>query len=429
MIYRLRGGRGGGGAGAGAAGAGGPLRRRFAAEAHLGPVRCLAAGGALAASGGDDEDVCLFDLARGKAVGSLSEAGSGVRDLQFHRPRDEADPSHLFAAGAGGCVDVWPLGARSVRHLRSLRAHKGGANSVAVHRDGGVALSVGRDRSLALWDLRAGRAAFRRKLAAEGLQVRFSPCGRLFCVRSDGGVAVHDVEDDARRLDHSHGARVLAMEQPSPSTILTGAEDGGLRAFDLRAGAGGKPCWEVAGAHAARVKALAALPGEEVLLDGLPARVASACSQGVVRVWDSRAGGRREKALKKGQEGVNGGALLQAKPGVRVTCMAARDWPADHEAAARFAEGQLPQDPRAAAPILSDDTLEGEDDDFLEGAEEEEEPEEEEAGRGRGRGAQEVMPRGPRGGKRAAGARGGRKKKMKAKDMKRHLANLDRFDD
>jgi len=391
-------------------------------------VRCLAAGGALAASGGDDEDVCLFDLARGKTVGSLSEAGAGVRDLQFHRPRDEADPSHLFAAGAGGCVDVWHFGARSVRHLRSLRAHKGGANSVAVHRDGGVALSVGRDRSLALWDLRAGRAAFRRKLAAEGLQVRFSPCGRLFCVRSDWGVAAYDVEDDSRHLELSHSARVLAMEQPSPSTILTGAEDGGLRAFDLRAGAGGKPCWEVAGAHAARVKALTALPGEEVLLDGLPARVASACSQGIVRVWDSRAGGRREKALKKGQEGVNGGALLQAKPGVRVTCMVARDRPVDHEAAARFAKMELPKDPRQAAPVLPDDSLEGEDDDFLEG-EEEDEPEEEEEGRGGGREEQEVMPRGPRGGKRAAGARGGRKKKMKAKDMKRHLANLDRFDD
>ena len=410
--------RAGVGAGAGAE----PLRRRFAAEAHQAPVRCLATGGSFAASGGDDEEVCLFDLARGKAVGSLGEAGAGVRDLQFHRARGEGEPSHLFAAGAGGCLDVWHLGGRSIRHLRSLRAHKGGVNSVAVHCDGGVALSVGRERGLALWDLRAGRAAFRRKLGAEGLQVRFSPCGKLFCVRSDGGVAVHAVEDDTRRLDLVHDTRVLAMEQPSPDTILTGAEDGGLRAFDLRTGADSKPCWEVVGAHAARVKALAALPGAEIIANGLPGRVASACSQGVVRVWDTRAGGRQAPSGGKGKETANGGALLQAKPGVRVTCMAARDWPADHETELEFAAVELPKDPHAATPALpEDDSGDGEDDDFLGGEEGEEEAE----------GAEEVvLPRGARGqGKRTAGARGGRKKKMKAKDMKRHLANLDRFDD
>ena len=69
--------------------------------------------------------------------------------------------------------------------------------------------------------------------------------------------------------------------------------------------------------------------------------------------------------------------------------------------------------------ILVDDDLE--EDDFLE--HEACADEAREAGR---KGDTEVMPRD---GKRAAGARGGRKKKMKAKDMKEHLANLDRFDD
>ena len=323
--FDLAGAAAAGGEGAGEGG-GAPLRRAWAAPAHRAPVRCLAAGGSLVASGGDDDLVRLFDVAQRKDVGTLTEAGGGLNDLCFHVPRGRAEPTHLLGAGQDGVVNVWGT-KNELRHLLELRGHQGPCAGVTVHESGLVGLSVGRDRTLVMWDLAKGRASYRKKLAAAAEGVRFARAGDLFFLRYPTHAAVHLAEDDRRSFALPHPARLLCLAQASRGAVVTGAEDAGLRVWDL---AGRRVVAEVPRAHARRIKGVAVPAsggGEEGGRHGLPRLLASASSDGAVKVWDTR------------RLGAGAGPLYEAAARARITCLCATH----------------PHAPAGAAPALAFD--------------------------------------------------------------------------
>ena len=77
-------------------------------------------------------------------------------------------------------VAVWH--ADSWQTLRALPGHRSPILSLAVHPSGRVALSVARDRGLRLWDLVAGRCAYKRRLPHEATTVAFAPDGTAYAL-------------------------------------------------------------------------------------------------------------------------------------------------------------------------------------------------------------------------------------------------------
>lgn len=78
--------------------------------------------------------------------------------------------------------------------------------------------------------------------------------------------------------------RAQCLAFPCENSILTGSEEGAVRLWDPRAGSGA--VLTIPRAHSSRVKALAPFSGDPVR--ETPGLVASASSDGSVKLWDFR---------------------------------------------------------------------------------------------------------------------------------------------
>ncbi|GFY88935.1 transducin/WD40 repeat-like superfamily protein [Actinidia rufa] len=95
------------------------------------------------------------------------------------------------------------------------------------------------------------------------------------------------LREDARlvfELDNQR--RVLCAAPGTNGLLFTGGEDRGIKAWDTTSG---KVAHSIEDAHSARVKGIVVLAGSDAAAgDGDPYMVASASSDGVIRVWDIR---------------------------------------------------------------------------------------------------------------------------------------------
>jgi WD40 repeat protein len=203
---------------------------------HKGAVNCLgfAACAPLLASGGDDNQVRLWDPAQGKA-------------------------------------------------LRVLEGHQGLVCAVAVSPDGKRVASASLDLTLRLWDAASGKEL--RRLAGNGDQIRglaFSADGRrLFSAGMDRLARAWDVTSgkEVRRFEgHRQGVRGLALS-PDGRTLATASDDGTVRLWDVQTGHQQR-CLDVCPEG---VNAVAFRPDGSGLVTGDAARA--------VRCWNLRRGG------------------------------------------------------------------------------------------------------------------------------------------
>lgn len=91
--------------------------------------------------------------------------------------------------------------------------------------------------------------------------------------------------------------------------MFTGGEDRNITAWDTKSG---KVAYSIEDAHSARIKGISVISkgGDETFEDG-PCIVASASSDGVIRVWDVRVANN-----------INPTPLAEAKTKSRLTCLA-----------------------------------------------------------------------------------------------------------
>lgn len=88
-----------------------------------------------------------------------------------------------------------------------------------------------------------------------------------------------------------HPKRVHSMQR-TEGLVVTGCEDGSVRLWDLRAKGGASSSLVLPKAHSVRVRGLA-LPGLEDPTGGAtPTYLATAASDGKIRLWDTRMAGR-----------------------------------------------------------------------------------------------------------------------------------------
>ncbi|KAG8385256.1 hypothetical protein BUALT_Bualt03G0023100 [Buddleja alternifolia] len=216
-------------------------------------------------------------------------------------------PRNLLAADAEGSLSIYD--ADPFVHLKTVKVHKKAVNSLSVHPSGKLALTVGHDECLAMVNLVRGRRSFYCRLNKESSIVQFDETGEKFFMVVDEKISVHESEDAKLILELDNKKRVLCASPGANGILFTGGEDRNVTAWDT---ASGKVAYSIEDAHAARVKGIVVLSksnndsGEED-----PYIVASASSDGVIRVWDVR-------MANKGKPN----PLTEANTKSRLTCLA-----------------------------------------------------------------------------------------------------------
>ncbi|GBF89556.1 p21-activated kinase-interacting protein-like [Raphidocelis subcapitata] len=271
--------------------AGAPLPRAFTHASHQGPVRAVDAAGPFVVTGGSDDQLHIYDAKRGRDLGFLMNPGEGaVPCLQLYTPPGAAAPSHLFSGSADGGIAVWRAGGEW-EHLKLMKGHRGAVNALALHPSGRLALSVAHDRQLRMWDLLRGRCTYTAGLDAEGLDLRFGPSGGCYALLTHHTLTLHAAAGDGGLLARVDSPEVkftaIGRGMRDDRVLLVGQEDGGLAVWDARAGGGAALAARVDKAHGARIRAIVALTPDEG--EALPNQIATASSDGAVRIWDCRA--------------------------------------------------------------------------------------------------------------------------------------------
>ncbi|XP_068654036.1 uncharacterized protein [Aristolochia californica] len=260
------------------------LKPLFSFPSHLGPIKSVAVAGPVAASGSADDTIKVYDLSANTEIGSLVQHSGAVTALSFFTPASLFFPRNLVSGSEDGTVAIYD--ADPFVHLKSIPAHKRGVIDLAVHPSGKLALSVGRDSCLAMLNLVRGRRSFCCRMDKQASIVKFDLEGERFFMATEEKVTIHNSEDARIVCEMDCQKRVLCASQAENNLLFTGGDDCGITSWDTLTG---KAAYRIENAHSARVKGLVVL-GSRLAGDALeyPFLIASASSDGVIRVWDIR---------------------------------------------------------------------------------------------------------------------------------------------
>lgn len=218
-------------------------------DGHRAAVNCVIdLPGGLAASGGDDFDVILWNTQAGEVRRRFSGHRGKVMGLAA-----TPDGARLASASWDGSVRVWDVA--SGKTLAEITGHDGAVNAVAWSADGTRLYTAGYDGTLVEWDT-AGFTETRR-LASHGFGINVMTLneagGWLAYGALDGGTRVLDLATGDELADLTGGRRpILALAQsPGGDRIAVGDGEGYIMvvdtaewrvARDFRAAANG-PVW------------------------------------------------------------------------------------------------------------------------------------------------------------------------------------------
>ncbi|KAG2444218.1 hypothetical protein HYH02_009156 [Chlamydomonas schloesseri] len=316
--------------------------KRYTFAAHKSAVKCCVAGGPYVASGGADDLIHLYDMVAERDLGTLMNPCDGaVPCLEFFTPEGRSTPTHMLGGSGDGAINIWRC--RDWEHLKVMRGHKGAVNALAVHPSGKLALSVARDSAIRMWNLVKGRCTYTTRLEAEAEGVAFSHTGDAYSLLSGSRISVFSTDGEGGlKATYTAPRRILCTASQSDNLMLLGLEDGSVRVWDVRT-SGVVGGWERA--HASRVRGMA------ILQEGpndLPASLATASSDGTIKLWDSRklGGGGAGAGGADGAGAAPAVCTAHVSSGARITCLAAVD--PDRVVAARV-KPAAPQGAAAAA--------------------------------------------------------------------------------
>ncbi|XP_061358161.1 uncharacterized protein LOC133302409 isoform X2 [Gastrolobium bilobum] len=280
----------------------------FTYPSHLSLIKTVAVSGSVVASGGADDTIHLYNLSAASSLGSLNHHSATVTALSFYAPPNLPYPRNLISAAADGSLCLYD--ADGFVHLKTLTVHRKAVNDLALHPSGKLALTVGRDECLAMVNLVRGRRSFCCRLDKEASLVRFDAGGGdNFFMATEEKVSVHNAEDARLLFELECPNRVLCAAPAKNGLLYTGGEDRNITAWDINSG---KVAYCIEEAHTARVKGIVVLTDSDGATGGDdPYLVASASSDGIIRVWDVRMA-----AMERPNP------LAECKTQSRLTCLA-----------------------------------------------------------------------------------------------------------
>ncbi|CAA6669907.1 unnamed protein product [Spirodela intermedia] len=276
------------------------LKPLFSYPSHTSSIKCVAVSGPVAVSGGADDAVKIYDLSSCSEIGSLTDQGGAVTAVAFYTPPAISFPRNLVTGSDGGVVSIYD--ADPFVHLKSVRrVHRRGAGvgDLTVHPSGRLALTVGRGIRASPWS------------TSEASVVRYSAGGGdLFFMAAEERISVHNSEDAREVAELVAEKKVLCVAPALNNVLITGGEGRDVTAWDITSG---KVAYSIKEAHSARVKGLVVLGGgNSGDASGGPHLLASAATDGVIRVWDAR--------MVSGEKPPP--HLTEAKTKSRLTCLA-----------------------------------------------------------------------------------------------------------
>jgi len=187
--------------------------------------------GSIFASGGDDNNLILWDLKTGRRILTIAAHQAAVNAIAF-----SSDSKTLATGSDDKTVRLW--NAKTGTRLRTLGGHAGGVNAIALSRDGKTLASGSEDKTVRLWNLNTGEV--RRIITGHGGAVNsvdFSPNGQLVASASnDNTIRLSNVRDGKRTRTfkgHSSWVRTIVFS-PDSRTLVSGGGD--IIVWDLKTG-------------------------------------------------------------------------------------------------------------------------------------------------------------------------------------------------
>lgn len=224
--------------------------------------------GSIFASGGDDNNLILWDLKTGRRILTISAHKAAVNAIAF-----SSDGKTLASGSDDKTVRLWDV--RTGTRLRTLSGHAGGVNAIALSGDGQTLASGSQDKTVRLWNLGTGEV--RRIITGHRDPVNavaFSPNGQIVASAStDNMIRLSNVRDGKRTRTfkgHSSGVRTIAFS-PDSRTLISGGGD--IIVWDLKTG---KERSTLSG-HAQFVNSVAITKDSKTLVSGSPDRT--------IKIW------------------------------------------------------------------------------------------------------------------------------------------------
>ena len=168
----------------------------FALPAHTtGYVKCVASCPKYLVTGGTDEVIRIFDLARRKDIGSINNHEGTVKALDFYHS------SHLLSAGDDGVVALFRC--KDWECLHVLSKHKKPINAMRVHPSGKLAVALDFDKNLMLWNLVTGKLAHSAKIPALGKleSLAWSASGSFYALLGEGHLLCFETQSMRKVID------------------------------------------------------------------------------------------------------------------------------------------------------------------------------------------------------------------------------------
>ncbi|KAI3932521.1 hypothetical protein MKW92_047516 [Papaver armeniacum] len=285
----------------------------FSYPSHISAIKCVAISGPVAVSGGADDFIKVYNISTSSEVGSLMNQTGAITCVSFFNSSSLSYPRNLLGGSEDGTVSIYD--ADPFVHYKSIQAHRKSVNDLSIHKSGKLALSVGRDSCLAMSNLVRGRRSFCCRLNKEASMVKFDSDGSKFFLVIEDKICMHEAEDAklVLEMESPNQKRILCAAVSANGLLTTGGEDCNVTAWDPTSG---KVAYCIQKAHSNRVKGISVLSRSSSTIDDVensesPYLVASASSDGVIRVWDVR-------MVKKEQPS----PFAEANTKSRLTCLA-----------------------------------------------------------------------------------------------------------